>query len=247
MRRVAWHSYTPSHFDGMGLKIYQWDDELIEAMTEEELEAYLEDSSNYSEIPYKAKQDPIGWAVPYVTGHVYRMHWQTGLDFLTMTMTMSERWTEDDRYIRFVMNFTDVREAVNITNVNTGQLVANDTLEIRRNNWNLGDNLILNDTETREIHVYASANNDAERQITFLGLECLYDCYDAVEEVELETDIRYWSNASSWTSGAVPVEGEYVEVESGWNMYFDLEESPILDVMQVNGRLTFPDDSDHHL
>jgi hypothetical protein len=25
MRRVAWHSYTPSHFDGMGLKIYQWD------------------------------------------------------------------------------------------------------------------------------------------------------------------------------------------------------------------------------
>jgi len=204
---------------------------MIDAMTDEEIAAYLEDSSNYSEIPYKEKSDPKGWAVPYVTGHHYRMHWQTGLDFLNMAMTISERWTDRDRYIKFVMNFTDVREAVNITNVATGELIPNDTIDMNMNNWNLGDNLILNDTETREIHVYASGENDLERQITFLGLECLYDCYDSVEEVELETDIRYWSNASSWTSGAVPVEGEYVEIESGWNMYFDIEESPVLDVM----------------
>jgi hypothetical protein len=129
------------------------------------------------------------------------------------------------------MNFTDVREAVNITNVATGELIANDTIDIHYQNWFLGDNIIYNDTETREIHVFASGEEPAERKITFLGLECLYDCYDAVEEFELETDIRYWSNASSWTSGVVPVEGDYVEVESGWNMYFDLEESPILDVM----------------
>jgi len=55
IRRVAWHDYNPSHFDGMGLKIYQWDQDMIDAMTEEEIAAYLEDSSNYSEIPYKEK------------------------------------------------------------------------------------------------------------------------------------------------------------------------------------------------
>jgi len=200
-------------------------------MTDEEKEAYLEDHDIYSLIPYKAKLDPKGWAVPFVTGHSYRMHWQTGLDFLFMTMTISERWSSSDKYVKFVMNFTDVREAVNITNTATGELVPNNTIDIHKNNWDLGDNLILNDTETREIHVYVGGKEYDHRQITLLGLECLYDCYEAVEEVELETDIRYWSNASSWTSGVVPVEGDYVEIESGWNMHFDIEESPILDVM----------------
>jgi len=130
-----------------------------------------------------------------------------------------------------VLNFTDPREAVNITNVATGELVANDTIDINRNNWDLGDNLILNDTETREIHFYVGGKHYDHHDLTLLGLECLYDCYDAVEEVELETDIRLWSNASSWPDGVIPVEGDYVEIESGWNMHFDLEESPILDVM----------------
>jgi hypothetical protein len=215
----------------MDLKFYRWDDDDVAAMSEEEKETYLENHEIYSLIPYKAKLDPKGWAVPFVTGHAYRMHWQTGLDFLLMTMTLSDRWNEGDRYVKFVMNFTDPREAVNITNVGLGELVPNDTIASNQNNWDLGNNIIYNDTETREIHVYASGKHYDQKQLTLVGLECLYDCYEAVEEVELETDIRYWSNASSWNSGVVPVEGDYVEIESGWNMHFDLEESPILDVM----------------
>jgi cell migration-inducing and hyaluronan-binding protein len=37
----------------------------------------------------------------------------------------------------------------------------------------------------------------------------------------------------------VPEAGESAEIKSGWNMVFDLEESPIIDVLVVNGRLTF--------
>ena len=61
------------------------------------LEDYLEHNSNYSIVPYKQKQDPMnGWAMPYVTGHRYRLHWESGLDFDTMKIEMSERWQPTD-------------------------------------------------------------------------------------------------------------------------------------------------------
>ena len=57
------------------------------------LEEYLDDGSNYSNVPYKLKQDPSSaWAMPFVTGHRYRIHWESGLDFDKMRMEMSERW-----------------------------------------------------------------------------------------------------------------------------------------------------------
>ena len=38
----------------------------------------------------------------------------------------------------------------------------------------------------------------------------------------------------------VPLEGEFVEVEAGWNMVYDLEgDSPIFDMVKIMGRLTF--------
>lgn len=32
------------------------------------------------------------WPVPFVTGHKYRLHWGWSNDFMTMTVTPSERW-----------------------------------------------------------------------------------------------------------------------------------------------------------
>jgi hypothetical protein len=37
----------------MYFKILRWDDEDIDAMSEEELTAYLDDADNYSKIPFK--------------------------------------------------------------------------------------------------------------------------------------------------------------------------------------------------
>jgi hypothetical protein len=54
--------------------------------------------------------------MPFVTGHRYRIHWESGLDFDTMQMDMSERWQDTDQNIFLVFNFTESREAVNITN-----------------------------------------------------------------------------------------------------------------------------------
>jgi hypothetical protein len=46
------------------------------------LEEYLELNENYSIVPFKMKQDPTSaWAMPFVTNHRYRIHWESGLDF----------------------------------------------------------------------------------------------------------------------------------------------------------------------
>lgn len=76
---------------------------------------------------------------------------------------------------------------------------------------------------------------------------CIGPCNSAVEEQELEDSVRLWSNPDSWPSGELPVEDDYVEIESGWNMVFDLENSPIYDTIQINGRVTFLEDAETSL
>jgi hypothetical protein len=43
----------------------------------------------------------------------------------------------------------------------------------------------------------------------------------------IETTEKMWSDPKTWASGKVPLEGEDVEVPTGKNIIFDLEESPI--------------------
>ena len=74
------------------------------------------DESNYSYVPYKAKQNPNkGHAIPFVTNHRYHIHWAVGLDFTQMRVDVSERWQPDDYDVFFVTNYTDFREAFNVT------------------------------------------------------------------------------------------------------------------------------------
>ena len=79
------------------MKILQFDRATEAGMSAEELEEYLDSNSNYSLVPWKQKQNPSsGWAMPFVTGHRYRIHWEAGLDFETMKVEVSERWEVDD-------------------------------------------------------------------------------------------------------------------------------------------------------
>ena len=59
--------------------------------------------------------------MPYVTGHRYRIHWGEGLDFERMDFELSERWEENDKPILINLNFTDAREAINVTKVYQNQ------------------------------------------------------------------------------------------------------------------------------
>lgn len=82
------------------------------------------------------------------------------------------------------------------------------------------------------------------RELLIEGFTCWEgDCfaYD-IEEQPLEDTARLWSNPDDWPSGAIPVEGDDVVIESGWNMYLDIAETPLLNSLEINGRLSFRDE-----
>ena len=149
-----------------------------------------------------------------------------------MKVILSERWEATDKPIYMITNFTDQRASVDIKVENDDDFIANETLlEFSEDEWLLGHNIIYNDTATREIH-YIIAGNDLERRdMTFSIQRCIGSCNSDVEEQELEDTVRYWSDPASWDSGEVPVADDYVEIMSGWNMIFDLEDSPIIDTI----------------
>jgi len=78
-----------------------------------------------------------------------------------------------------------------------------------------------------------------------------------VGPAECAEDIRKWSNPVDWdptlepsarVAAVQPLEdGINVKIPAGWNMHFDLAESPKFDLLEINGCLTFAPGSDHHL
>lgn len=79
-----------------------------------------------------------------------------------------------------------------------------------------------------------------EKKVKFIGHRCIENCNEQIAEAEIETNYRKWSEVSSWGSlGRLPLAGEYVHIQPTWNMLLDIEETPVLNLIQINGRLTF--------
>ena len=102
-------NYAPSTFLIAEMKVTRWDDSLVGS----DKAAYIQGLNNdtdISTIVFKVSLDPKnGWAVPYVTGHKYKIHWRNGIDFTQMQVDQSNRWKSTDKPVYLVYNFTDVR------------------------------------------------------------------------------------------------------------------------------------------
>lgn len=63
----------------------------------------------------------------------------------------------------------------------------------------------------------------------------------AVEEADCTADPTFWSDPDAWTTTQmVPMEGDDLVIESGWNMYLDISgDTPIFNKIEINGCLTF--------
>jgi hypothetical protein len=84
----------------MEMKIIQYDDSKLGAMDNVTRQAYLQNSDNYSLVPMRPKTDPAdSWAVPYVTGKKYKIHWHYGLDFTQMRVDLSPKWSINDKSV----------------------------------------------------------------------------------------------------------------------------------------------------
>jgi co-chaperonin GroES (HSP10) len=243
VRRIAFFNYVPDIFSFMPLNLLKLDTPEYTALNKTngtEVNQYLADSSKYGFVPFKAKLDPSNaWAVPMVTGHKYRAHWGSSsdaLDFTQMQISLSNRWNTTDKGIYLVMNFTDVREKIEV--ITGGEIIENMTLVNKTAPLlQTGDNIIYNDTATREIHLMINGRNMTRNKIKLVGYRCVSSCFAAIVDVPLETSIRYWSDVNNWPKGALPKEGEDVEIKSGWNMIYDIPETPLLNKVEINGRL----------
>lgn len=145
---------------------------------------------------------------------------------MRMRIDFSPHWKATDKDVYFIHNFTDVRAKVDF--LTGGDNIQNQTI-LATNNApkQTGVNIVYNDTATREIHYIINGKNASRTSLIMQCHRCIGPCIPAVQNQLIETNIRYWSKPESWTSNRVPLEGEDVVVEPGWNMIYDLEESPI--------------------
>jgi hypothetical protein len=106
-----------------------------------------------------------------------------------------------------------------------------------------GVNIVYNDTATREIHYLINGKNASRTSLVMNAYRCVGPCIAGIVEVVIEDTARLWSNPNTWKSGKVPLEGEDAIVQSGYNIIYDIEnDSPIYRYIEINGRVTFPDD-----
>ena len=75
------------------------------------------------------------------------------------------------------------------------------------------------------------------------GWRCDGPCIPAISKQVISGPLRLWSEPTTWASGVLPKEGEDVEVLPGYDVLYDLEESPIYGYVQINGRVTFKPDA----
>jgi len=66
-----------------------------------------------------------------------------------------------------------------------------------------------------------------EKKLTFKGIRCIGPCGEAIVETTVIDAEKRWSDPKTWPSGKVPVAGEDVHIESGWNITMDVADTPI--------------------
>ena len=88
-----------------------------------------------------------------------------------MKMMVSENWVPTDQNVLINMNFTEQREVMNVTtNYGAGDLIANATLTSKAEaDWQTGDNIVWNDTETRQFEFVVNGKNASKTEIQIDG------------------------------------------------------------------------------
>jgi hypothetical protein len=237
--------------------------------TPDELTAYQKDLTNYDESCITILKDPsYSWALPYVTGHKYRIFWDKGqLDMTNLKIEVSTRWLPTDKYVEFNLPYIDKRESIDFftkydydykRSDAKNFLLSNGSLDPKtRANWltgyNYNDNLVK-----QELNFVVTGNALSSKTIQINGYRCRENIVpwcnlNPVVSACAGTP-KLWSDPNSWISdakpaGGVPKEGEDIFIPSGTALTFDLAESPIYGIITIQGCVSFLADNskDQHL
>ena len=161
------------------MRFDNWHDWQKNILTDADFEAYKSDSINYSNAPFRLKTKPTNsWALPYATGHTYKIHWRQGLDFEKMQLDLSNRWKDTDKNLHLVLNFTDVRAHIHVDpNGVEAKRILNETLDpttaLTSTAYKTGDNILYNRTHSRyykQFHFIVNGKDMVNRtRLNFIG------------------------------------------------------------------------------
>lgn len=128
---------------------------------------------------------------------------------------------------------------------------ANNTLAENAPNNVMGDNVVfINEDGSGNL---TFAVNSKRSRVRVREVSCVSNCSPDVPEEDEIIDpnrIRYWSNPLDWDhylNGRIPEDGDEIEIRLGWNMIFDILESPKLKKLEINGVLSLSDEADRSI
>lgn len=166
---------------------------------------------------------PHSWAMPFVTGQYYNVHWKWGIDYTHLAIAPSRLWDVNDGVVlRF--NYTDHRELYNIGKWYQQQLefpyvVSSDVL-IDPSSCQNGD--YYHDINSSYLFVCVSGRNKTIREwIDVNGIRCLNACPQDLIGVNRENFTRYWSDVKNWPNNTLPSAGKDVTIPDAWNLILD--------------------------
>jgi len=233
-------------------------------LTAEQLVAYQKNDANYDKTFMTVLKKPdYSWALPFVTGHKYRIYFDMGqLDITNIKMEMSQRWTPTDKYVEFNLPYVDNREHIDFFTAYDYSVskadylkyyIPNKTLDItNKGNWlsgyNFNDNLVK-----KELNFVITGNALSSKALQINGVRCRDNlvpwCNLAPVVATCSGTAKLWSAVATWPSGALPKQGEDVIIPAGVSIMYDLEDSPVYRLVQIDGCLSFLNDNskDQHL
>lgn len=179
------------------------------------------------------------WALPFASGFYYNVHWGRGIDFTRISIAPSTLWASNEGVVlRF--NYTDRRELYQVSKyyqqarfpllTDTAAMISPDTC-------NNGD--YFHDKTNKYLYVCVSGRSKQIREwVDINGIRCVNFCPPVIPAADKEGLERFWSNATQWPGGVLPVDGANVVIPATWNLILDVD-TPLLNSTIVDGNLIF--------
>jgi hypothetical protein len=193
------------NFDGSVMKIYRLDtaNELMS------LDEVADSEFQLEEMTIMIMDFTMSYASPFVTGYMYNIHFDEGIDFATLGIMASQYFTVEDLGVILRFNYTLYRETFDIyTKVGT-TLGATPFADIGSKplvaTCNMGD--FHNDLTNKLLYICISGKSKTTYE--FLSVASVYcrDRCDTIGQVPVDNFFTNWSDGAAWVGGVVPTVG----------------------------------------
>ena len=177
------------------------------------------------------------FAIPFVTGNSYNIHWGDGMEFNQINIVPSYVWKTNDKPIILRFNYTTKRETFNVELYRIHKKKY--MFEGFSKNLSLDENLKLGSWHHNNISKYffLGIAGNINGSLIIDRITCKNRCPKNPWEKEKEKDLKKWSDPNIWDNKKLPKEGDNVLIKSQWRMLLDIDETPILNTLIIDGDL----------